>query len=143
MNRTNLFSTICVLFLVFVTRILCQKNVLGNTLETCSMSPLTGFTRTGKCETNKYDRGTHLVCANVTEKFLNYTKGKGNDLSTPRSYFPGLKPGDNWCLCVFRWAQAYRDGVAPPPVLGATHTDTLSYLKKYKISIRDLRRVKS
>jgi uncharacterized protein (DUF2237 family) len=114
-------------------------NVLGNELETCSLSPLTGYTRTGKCETNKYDYGTHLVCAKVTKQFLDYTKSKGNDLSTPTSYFPGLKPGDNWCLCVYSWVQSYRDGVAPPPVLNSTHQDTLNYLKRYKLGLKDLK----
>ena len=80
-----------------------HKNVLGDKLQTCSLSPLTGFRRTGKCETDERDYGTHLVCATVTKEFLEYTKSKGNDLSTPRRYFRGLKPGNNWCLCVFRW----------------------------------------
>ena len=118
-----------------------HNNVLGTKLEICSTSPMTGFTRTGKCETNKYDYGTHLVCAKVTQQFLTYTKSKGNDLSTPTSYFPGLKPGDNWCLCVFRWVQAYKDGVAPPPVLNATHQDTLNYLRRYKLGLKDLKSI--
>ncbi len=79
-----------------------HQNVLDGSLEVCSTNPMTGFTRTGKCETNEYDQGTHLVCATVTKEFLEHTKALGNDLSTPRSYFPGLKPGNNWCLCVNR-----------------------------------------
>ena len=118
-----------------------HRNVLDGELETCSLSPMTGFTRTGKCETNEYDYGTHLVCAKVTQQFLTYTKSQGNDLSTPTSYFPGLKPGDNWCLCVYRWVQAYKDGVAPPPVLNATHHATLDYLKQYNLNLGDLKRV--
>jgi uncharacterized protein (DUF2237 family) len=133
------------IFLIFSYQVInhakIHNNVLGTKLETCSLSPLTGFTRTGKCETNKYDYGTHLVCAKVTKKFLDYTKSKGNDLSTPTSYFPGLKPGDNWCLCVFRWVQAYRDKVAPPLILNSTHQDTLNYLKRYKLGLKDLKNI--
>jgi uncharacterized protein len=73
-----------------------QFNVLNDDLELCSLSPLTGFTRNGYCETNQFDQGTHLICAQMSEAFLKYTKSKGNDLSTPRSYFPGLKSGDKW-----------------------------------------------
>lgn len=104
------------------------------------MSPLTGFTRTGKCETNAQDYGTHLICAQVTEQFLNYTKSRGNDLSTPTSWFPGLKPGDNWCLCVSRWIEAYKDGAAPPPVLNATHQQSLAYLKRHNLGLDDLKK---
>lgn len=101
---------------------------------------MTGFTRTGKCETNEYDMGTHLICATVTDQFLKYTKSKGNDLSTPRPKynFPGLKNGDNWCLCVYRWVQAKRDGVAPPVVLDATNKESLNYLREFGIAMNDL-----
>lgn len=112
-------------------------------LEPCSMSPLTGYMRTGKCETNEWDYGTHLLCAKVTKEFLEYTKSKGNDLSTPSSWFPGLKPGDNWCLCVGRWAEAYKDGKAPPPVLSATNKHALKYLKKYNLDLDDLKKIKA
>jgi uncharacterized protein (DUF2237 family) len=141
--NTIKFSIYLLLSICFVEfgRVYAHKNVLGNNLEICSTNPMTGFTRTGKCETNRWDRGTHLFCAKVTKEFLDYTKSKGNDLSTPRSYFPGLKPGDNWCLCVFRWVQAYRDGFAPQPVLNATHHETLNYLRRYKISLNDLKQV--
>ena len=84
------------ILLVLSSLIGAHKNVLETELETCNLSPLTGFTRTGKCETNSQDEGTHLVCAKVTQEFLRYTKKKGNDLSTPRSWFPGLRPSDNW-----------------------------------------------
>jgi uncharacterized protein len=98
---------------------------------------LTGFTRTGKCETNEYDEGTHLICATVTDEFLEYTKQKGNDLSSPnpRYGFPGLKHGDNWCLCVYRWVQAKRDGVAPPVVRGATNRESLNYLRQFGLGL--------
>ncbi|PSB20185.1 DUF2237 domain-containing protein [Phormidesmis priestleyi ULC007] len=104
------------------------KNVLGKTLETCSTSPMTGFFRDGCCETGAQDVGTHVVCAQVTEAFLAYTKSEGNDLSTPMPMFefPGLKPGDRWCLCVSRWKEALDSGVAPPIVLSATHEAALN-----------------
>ncbi len=104
------------------------KNVLGKTLETCSTSPMTGFFRDGCCETGAQDVGTHVVCAQVTEAFLAYTKSEGNDLSTPIPMFefPGLKPGDRWCLCVSRWKEALDSGVAPPIVLSATHEAALN-----------------
>lgn len=102
---------------------------------------MTGFTRTGKCETNEYDEGTHLICATVTDEFLAYTKSKGNDLSSPSPQygFPGLKHGDNWCLCVFRWVQARRDGVAPPVVLSATNRESINYLRQFSLGLDDLR----
>ena len=101
------------------------KNVLGETLQICCTAPMTGFYRNGLCETGAQDVGTHVVCAQVTEAFLTYTKSQGNDLSTPTSYFPGLKPGDQWCLCVSRWKQALDDGVAPLVDLAATHEAAL------------------
>jgi uncharacterized protein (DUF2237 family) len=115
-------------------------NVFNKKLNVCSLNPLTGFTRTGHCNTNKYDYGTHLICATVTDEFLSYTKSQGNDLSTPRSYFPGLKSGDNWCLCVFRWLQAYKSGVYTSVVLSSTHKNSLDYLKRYNLSLNDLKR---
>lgn len=119
----------CLLFFLFM---------LLEPLEICSIAPMTGFTRTGKCETNQWDHGTHLICAKVNEKFLEYTKSKGNDLSTPRSWFPGLKDGDNWCLCVFRWVQAFRDGSAPPVLLNATNKESIKYLKRLNVDVKDL-----
>lgn len=99
------------------------RNVLGGELAECGRDPLTGFYRTGYCETGPGDSGVHVVCAEVTEEFLSFTKSKGNDLSTPAPQFgfPGLKPGDRWCLCASRWAEAERAGKAPKVVLEATH----------------------
>ncbi len=104
------------------------KNVLGTPLEVCCTSPMTGFYRTGSCETGPHDRGVHVVCAEVTAEFLNYSATCGNDLKTPfpQYGFPGLKPGDTWCLCVSRWKEALEAGVAPPVILAATHEKALS-----------------
>lgn len=106
------------------------KNVLGTPLEVCCLSPLTGFYRNGMCETGPDDRGVHVVCAQVTEEFLRFTKAQGNDLSTPVPYFdfPGLKPGDRWCLCASRWQEALSAGVAPPIILESTHEAVLKYI---------------
>lgn len=104
------------------------KSVLGEKLELCCSSPITGFFRNGLCETGPQDLGTHVVCAQVTEEFLTFTKARGNNLSTPvPAYnFPGLKPGDKWCLCVSRWKEALDAGVAPPIDLSATHEAALN-----------------
>jgi uncharacterized protein len=102
------------------------KNVLGGELEMCCTNPMTGFYRTGKCETGADDRGVHVVCARVTDEFLAYTKAQGNDLSTPNAGFPGLKAGDRWCLCAARWKQAREAGAAPPVDLAATHIAALA-----------------
>jgi uncharacterized protein (DUF2237 family) len=104
------------------------KNVLGGELQVCSLSPMTGFYRDGCCHTGADDRGVHVVCAQVTAEFLAYTKAQGNDLSTPRYGFPGLKPGDRWCLCASRWQEALQAGVAPPVILQATHINALEHL---------------
>jgi hypothetical protein len=106
-------------------------NVFGEKLETCSTDPLTGFYRNGCCSTGEEDMGTHTVCSVMTEAFLRFTKSMGNDLSTPRTSFnfPGLKPGDRWCLCALRWKEAFEHGVAPKVVLEATHERTLKYVK--------------
>ena len=98
-----------------------QKNLLGQPLEPCSMTPRTGFFRTGCCETDDSDRGRHVVCAEMTAEFLAFSASRGNDLSTPRPGFPGLAPGDRWCLCAARWLEAYEADVAPPVHLAATH----------------------
>ncbi len=97
--------------------------LLGGPLETCSMNPLTGFYRTGCYETGADDRGMHVVCAEVTEAFLAFSASRGNDVRTPRPEygFPGLNPGDRWCLCASRWQEALDAGVAPPVILAATH----------------------
>ncbi len=102
-------------------------NVLGGPLEACSRDPLTGFFRDGHCNTCAADRGSHTVCAVMTEEFLAYSKYVGNDLSTPRPEFrfPGLKPGDQWCLCAGRFLQAADEGCAPRVRLAATHRSAL------------------
>lgn len=105
------------------------RNVLGGKLETCCTSPLTGFYRDGKCNTGGGDFGAHVVCSQMTEEFLEFTKSRGNDLSTPVPAFdfPGLKPGDQWCLCAARWTEARDAGVAPPLILSASHASALEY----------------
>lgn len=102
-------------------------NVLGGPLESCSERPLTGFFRDGCCNTGPTDRGLHTVCVRVTAEFLALSKYLGNDLSTPRPEyrFPGLKPGDQWCLCASRFLQAHEEGAAPQVRLEATHRNTL------------------
>lgn len=106
------------------------KNVLGGKLEICCTSPMTGYYRDGKCNTGGGDFGAHVVCAQVTEEFLRFTKSRGNDLITPAPEFdfPGLKPGDRWCLCASRWKEALDAGVAPPVILSATHASALEYV---------------
>lgn len=106
------------------------RNVLGGPLNVCGTDPLTGFTRKGSCETGHQDAGSHVVCARVTADFLLYSKATGNDLITPAPAFgfPGLKPGDDWCLCAQRWTEALEDGVAPPIRLAATHARLLDYV---------------
>lgn len=106
------------------------NNVLGNELVACCYKPMTGFYRNGYCQTGPEDTGTHTVCAVMTADFLNYTKAQGNDLTTPIPLydFPGLKPGDKWCLCAMRWKQAAKAGVAPPIILEATHQKTLEII---------------
>ena len=105
-------------------------NVLGEPLQACSFDPVTGFYRDGCCHTGPDDVGTHVVCARVTADFLAFSQAVGNDLSTPRPEwrFPGLRPGDRWCLCVRRWKEALTAGVAPPVILEATHTSTLQFV---------------
>lgn len=104
-------------------------NVLGEPLEDCSLAPLTGWHRDGCCRTGAGDVGSHVVCAVMTAEFLAFSRARGNDLSTPRPEyeFPGLKPGDRWCLCASRWREALDAGVAPQVVLAATHVRALAY----------------
>ena len=104
------------------------KNVLGRELQACSTRPMTGFFRNGCCETSHEDFGLHTVCAVMTAEFLAFSKAAGNDLSTPQPQygFPGLKPGDRWCLCAPRWKEALDAGAAPQVVLEATHEETLA-----------------
>jgi len=104
------------------------RNVLGGELLPCSMDPVTGFFRNGCCETGPHDKGMHTVCAVMTPEFLAFSKQVGNDLSTPvpEYGFPGLKPGDRWCLCAPRWKEALDAGAAPRLVLESTHEETLA-----------------
>lgn len=102
-----------------------DRNVEGGPLAECSQAPLTGFFRDGRCSTGEADTGVHVVCAVVTEEFLQFTKAHGNDLSSARGGFAGLNAGNRWCLCAARWSEAERAGVAPPVVLKATHSAAL------------------
>jgi uncharacterized protein (DUF2237 family) len=104
------------------------KNVLGGELKPCSTQPITGFFRNGCCETSHEDVGMHTVCAVMTAEFLAFSRSAGNDLSTPHPEFgfPGLRPGDHWCLCAPRWKEALDAGAAPQLVLEATHEETLA-----------------
>lgn len=103
------------------------RNVLGGLLQVCSVSSMTGFVRDGVCHTGPQDLGSHTVCAQMTDAFLQYAQSRGNDLVTPipEYGFPGLKAGDRWCVCAARWLEAAEDGMAPPVVLDATHEHTL------------------
>ncbi|HEX4880244.1 MAG TPA: DUF2237 domain-containing protein [Limnobacter sp.] len=107
-----------------------DKNVLGGPLLACSYSPLTGFFRDGCCSTGPNDLGRHVVCAKVTQEFLEFSLRMGNDLITPRPEyrFAGLKPGDRWCLCAMRWKEAHDAGVAPPVYLEGTHESALQVI---------------
>ena len=111
-------------------------NVLGEPLQACSYSPLTGFFRDGCCNTDANDHGTHVVCARMTQAFLDFSAARGNDLVTPQPQwrFPGLKPGNRWCLCATRWREALQAGLAPPVILEATHQKVLEY-----VSLDDLK----
>ena len=102
-------------------------NVFGEPLETCSERPMTGFFRDGCCNTGQEDTGSHTVCIEATREFLEYSRFRGNDLSTPmpRYGFPGVKPGDRWCLCAARWLEAYNSGMAPKVYLKRTHQRAL------------------
>lgn len=113
-----------------------SRNVLGGVLQVCSVSPLTGFLRDGICHTGAQDIGSHTVCAQMTEAFLEYSLQRGNDLVTavPEFDFPGLKPGDRWCVCAARWLEAAEAGVAPPVILDATHERALA-----KVELADLK----
>ncbi len=118
------------------------RNVLGGSLTTCSVKPMTGFFRDGCCNTGPADVGSHTVCVVLTAEFLAFSKSVGNDLSTPMPEygFPGLKPGERWCLCAPRWQQAFQAGSAPKVVLAATHEGALEYteladLKKYAVDL--------
>ena len=105
-------------------------NVLGTALVPCSYDPLTGYFRDGCCNTDENDRGSHVICAKVTQEFLDFSLQQGNDLITPRPEyrFQGLKAGDRWCLCALRWKQAFEAGVAPKVILESTHINALDYV---------------
>ncbi|MDG1514022.1 MAG: DUF2237 domain-containing protein [Mariniblastus sp.] len=111
------------------------KNVLGTELKSCCTSPMTGFYRDGYCRTGISDKGLHIICCVMTEKFLAFSQQVGNDLSTPipEYGFSGLKPGDQWCLCMLRWKEALENGCAPQVVLEATHMSAIEF-----VSMEDL-----
>ena len=114
-----------------------SRNVLGEPLQLCSIKPITGFYRNGCCDTGTKDIGSHTVCVVMTAEFLDFSKSRGNDLSTPLPEFgfPGLKSGDRWCLCAPRWQEAFEANQAPRVVLRATHEGALTYC-----SLADLKR---
>ena len=128
-----MYKLLLILFMTFSNMnedIAQSVNVFGEPLDLCCSSPITGFYRDGFCNTGSSDYGTHVVCAIMTDEFLEFSKSKGNDLSTPNEYyaFPGLKAGDKWCLCVLRWKEAYDAGKAPKVILEATHDKALNYV---------------
>ena len=107
-----------------------MKNVLGTDLQCCGTRPMTGYFRDGFCKTSDSDRGSHVVASIVDKKFLDYTRQMGNNLSSPNPIynFPGLKPGDRWCVCALRWKEAFKAGCAPKVILEATHIKSLEYV---------------
>jgi len=114
------------------------KNVLGTELKSCCIDPMTGYYRDGVCNTGPTDSGRHVVCAEMTQEFLDFTKAQGNDLCTPipQYNFPGLKVGDRWCLCALRWKEAFEANKAPSVILESTHIKALDY-----VAIEDLRKM--
>jgi uncharacterized protein (DUF2237 family) len=117
------------------------RNVLGSLLQVCSVSPMTGFVRDGACHTGPQDIGSHTVCVQMTEAFLQHSLSRGNDLVTPvpEYGFPGLKAGDRWCMCAARWLEAAEDGEAPPVVLEATHARALQAIALADLEYHALR----
>ena len=122
-------------------RMTTARNVLGGELQSCSQAPMTGFYRDGCCNTGASDFGLHIVCAEMTEAFLAFSRSRGNDLSTPvpEHGFPGLQPGDRWCLCVERWKEALVAGVAPPVVLEATHMSAIEFVSREALEMHAVR----
>lgn len=120
-------------------------NVDAEPLQKCSEQPLTGFYRDGFCSTGPTDRGTHVVCAEMTAEFLSFTKSRGNDLETPapRHRFPGLKPGDRWCLCAARWREALEAERAPPVLLKATEVSAVRFVSAEALKAHRLRSPRS
>lgn len=118
-----------------------DRNVLGTALQICSADPLTGFARSGCCETGSEDNGSHTVCAQMTDEFLAYSISRGNDLSTPRPEygFVGLKAGDRWCVCAARWLEASEAGFAPPVILEACHVKCLEIVSLADLKYHELR----
>jgi uncharacterized protein (DUF2237 family) len=118
-----------------------KRNVLGTELRMCCSDPLTGYHRDGFCAMSAADPGAHVVCAEVTKDFLEYTASQGNDLSTPNPEygFPGLKPGDRWCLCAARWKEALDAGKAPHVVLEATHEYALEYVELHELKSKQIK----
>ena len=117
-----------------------SKNIVGNKLKKCQCNSKTGWLRDNYCSYNKKDIGNHIVCASVTNEFLIFSYSKGNDLITPRDNFPGLVSGDKWCLCIHRWIEAYKSGVAPPIYIESSDIEALKYidiniLKKYALDL--------
>ena len=108
-----------------------MKNILGTDLQCCGTKPMTGYFRDGFCRTTETDHGRHVVACIVNEKFLHFTRQRGNDLSSPNPMynFPGLKPGDKWCVCALRWKEAFDAGCAPEVILEATHEKSLDYVE--------------
>jgi uncharacterized protein len=117
------------------------RNVLNGPLQTCGTDPMTGFTRNGCCDSGPGDVGIHVVCAEMTAEFLAFSVANGNDLVTPVPHFgfPGLRPGDRWCLCAERWKEAYEAGVAPPVILEATHMSALEFVSLEELQERAVR----
>ena len=112
-----------------------EKNVLGTPLQIAGTNPLTGYYRDGFCSTGESDSGVHVIAATITEEFLQFSKSQGNDLITPilQYNFPGLKAGDCWCLCAFRWKEAFDAGVAPHVMLEATHEKALEFATLHEL----------
>jgi uncharacterized protein (DUF2237 family) len=116
------------------------RSVMGRAIEPCGHRPTTGFFRDGCCNTDETDAGAHVVCAKMTDEFLRFSAARGNDLRTPAPHagFPGLSPGDRWCLCAERWKEALAAGCAPPVLLGSTHERALEYISLEELSAHAL-----